>query len=160
VAAAQCHELSGYLVSGTPLSSWWIATSIWSVATFVTWIGEPPSQIGILSISNLKDKLPNNRYPPLRLSVRSLLCIEASWADLKWLHSAPTSLVSPNPSAIRDEHEMDRTSRTLGKRQILMYLVNWHLQFVRFFARGTFWSSRHSTITACGSGSNGAWSYR
>ena len=77
---ARCHELSVCLVLGTPLlSSWWTATSIWSKGTFVTWIGVPPSQIGMLSIS--KVQLPNNRCRPLRLAltkVRSLLGLEAS----------------------------------------------------------------------------------
>ena len=80
VVLTRCHELSGWLVLGTPLlSSWWTATSIWSKATFVTWIGVPPSQIGMLSMSNLKVQLPNNRCRPLRLSVR-LLGLEASRA--------------------------------------------------------------------------------
>jgi hypothetical protein len=82
-ALTQCHEVSGCLVLGTPLlSSWWIATSIWSKAAFDTWIGAPPSLIGMLSIS--KAQLPNNRCRrPLLLSitkVRSLLGLEASRA--------------------------------------------------------------------------------
>ena len=81
----RCHETSGCLVLGIPLlSSWWTATSIWSTATFVTWIGVPPSQIGMLSI--LKVQLQTNRAcRPLHLSpsvvkVRSLLGLEASSA--------------------------------------------------------------------------------
>ena len=77
-----CHELSGCLAFGKPLlSSWWTATSIWSTATFVTWIGVPPSQIEMLSI--LKVQLLNNSAcRPLHLSpsvvkVRSLLGLEA-----------------------------------------------------------------------------------
>ena len=69
----RCHELFGCLVLGVPLlSSWWTATLIWSKATFVTWIGVPPSQVGMLSVSNLKVQLPDNRCRPLRLSVRLL----------------------------------------------------------------------------------------
>ena len=76
-----CHELSGCLVSGTPLlSSSWTATSIWSKATFVTWIEAPPSQIEMLSI--LKVQSTNNSYRSPRLSlsvttVRSFCGLEA-----------------------------------------------------------------------------------
>jgi hypothetical protein len=59
-----CHQ---HIVFGAPrLSSWWMATSTWSEAIFVTWIEVPPPQILILSISS-KVQLPDNR--PLRLRV-------------------------------------------------------------------------------------------
>ena len=78
----RCHELvSGCLVLvGTPLSSWWTATSIWSKATFDTSIRVPPSQIGMLWISILRVQWLNNRCRPLPLPVRSLLGREASGA--------------------------------------------------------------------------------
>ena len=83
-ALTRCHKLSGCLVLDIPpLSSWWTATSVSSKAVFVTQIGAPPSQIGMLSI--LKIQLPNSNCLPLRLSssvttVRSLLGLEVSRA--------------------------------------------------------------------------------
>ena len=83
-ALTRCHEPPCYLVLATPLlSSWWIATSLWSKETFVTSMGVPTSQIGMLS--TLKVPSPNHNRLQLRLSssamtVRSFL---RSWKHLE-----------------------------------------------------------------------------
>ena len=105
---ALCHELSGCLRLGTPLlSSWWTVISIWSKATFVTWIAVPPSQIGMLSIS--KVRLQNNSCLQLPLSssvttVRSFSGLEASTALI-------LVTFSPNP------HDISRSLRRASWRR-------------------------------------------
>ena len=107
--ATSCHQLT---VFGAPrLSSWWMATSTWSEAIFVTWIEVPPSQILILSM--LKVQFLNNRCCRLRFWVSFLFAFEAPKA-LIYNESAPTLREPPNPAAERPDRDIDRLPNISG----------------------------------------------
>ena len=137
-----------------------IATSMWFKAAFVTSIGVPPSQIGMLS--TLKAPLPNNNCLQLRLSSSAttvwwFLGLEASRAliynDL--IHRQPPWYLQIPPPRVTGKHTIQTE---LQVRDKFWYTFEIGTHKLSVYARRAFWvwSSRHSRITARGNGSIGA----
>ena len=91
-----------------------MATSTWSEAVIITWIGVSETQILILfrlSMPNLKVKSPDSRCSPLPLRVKfTYLVLKLLPEHWFIIMLAPTLPVPPNPSAER----LDRPSSNSG----------------------------------------------